>query len=170
MCGTTSRPNMTRDNVIAHKLYTPDQMERKNLIREGDFSNGEFAPDQIGAYRPFPEASNYRTEIGGLYLCGPSAYPGGGVHAACGYRARFKAIAEDLGLPSPADNDTGLLKGGSRWADIYTPEWYEEVRDAMNAGVATMKAPPGGCCRSRWRSMAMVCRPTSPKVRSATSS
>ncbi|MBI2168421.1 MAG: NAD(P)/FAD-dependent oxidoreductase [Actinobacteria bacterium] len=97
-------PNMTADNVIAHKLYTPDQMERKNLMREGDFSNGEFAPDQMGPNRPFPEASNYRTEVEGLYLCGPSAYPGGGVHAACGYNA-FKAIAEDLGLPSPIPAD-----------------------------------------------------------------
>jgi phytoene dehydrogenase-like protein len=99
-------PNMTRDNVLAHKLYTPDQMERKNLMREGDFSSGEFAPDQMGPNRPFPEASNYRTEIDGLYLCGPSAYPGGGAHAACGYNA-YKAIAEDLGLPSPVVADRG---------------------------------------------------------------
>ncbi len=95
-----SAPNMTRDNVIAHKLYTPDQMEPKVMMREGDFSHGEFVPDQLGVNRPFPEASNYLTEIDGLYLCGPSAYPGGGVHAACGYNA-YKKIAEDLGLPSP---------------------------------------------------------------------
>ncbi len=93
-------PNMTRDNIIAHKLYTPDQMERKNLMREGDFSHGEFVPDQQGANRPFPEASNYLTEIDSLYLCGSSTYPGGGVHAACGYNA-YKKIAEDFGLPSP---------------------------------------------------------------------
>src|ERR1700687_5538738 len=29
-------------------------------------------------------------------------------------------------------------------ADIYTSEWYEEVRDAMNARVATMKSLPAG--------------------------
>lgn len=29
-------------------------------------------------------------------------------------------------------------------ADIYTPEWYDEVRDAMNARVATMKELPTG--------------------------
>jgi len=29
-------------------------------------------------------------------------------------------------------------------ADIYTAEWYEEVRDAMNARVATMKDLPKG--------------------------
>ncbi|MBS1837862.1 MAG: amine oxidase, partial [Actinobacteria bacterium] len=92
-----------RDNVIAHRLYTPDQMERKNMTFEGDFSNGEFVPDQMGVNRPFPEASNYRTEIEGLYLCGPSAFPGGGVHAACGYNA-YKAMAEDLDLPSPIAN------------------------------------------------------------------
>lgn len=99
-------PNMTGDNVIAHKLYTPDQMEHKNLMREGDFSNGAFALDQLGVNRPFPEASSYRTEIGRLYLCGPSAYPGGGIHAACGYNA-YKAIAADLGLASPATSERG---------------------------------------------------------------
>ena len=93
-------PNMTRDNVIAHRLYTPDQMERKNMMMEGDFSNGEYSPDQMGVNRPFPEAANYRTEVDGLYLCGPSSFPGGGVHAACGYNA-YKAIAQDLDLPSP---------------------------------------------------------------------
>ncbi len=97
---------MTADNVMEHRLYTPDQMERKNMMMEGDFSSGEFSPDQLGANRPFPEASNYRTEIDGLYLCGPSAYPGGGVHAACGYNA-FKAIAEDLELPSPVVDTRG---------------------------------------------------------------
>ena len=29
-------------------------------------------------------------------------------------------------------------------ADIYTPEWYAEVRDAMNARIATMKELPTG--------------------------
>ncbi|MEI8239191.1 MAG: NAD(P)/FAD-dependent oxidoreductase [Actinomycetota bacterium] len=99
-------PNMTSDNVLAHRLYTPDQMERKNMMREGDFSNGEFAPDQLGANRPFPEASNFKTEIEGLYLCGPSAYPGGGAHAACGYNA-YKVIAGDHGLPSPVNSERG---------------------------------------------------------------
>lgn len=90
-------PNMTPANLIAEKIYTPDQMEKKNMMMEGDFSNGEFAPDQMGPNRPFPEASQYRTEIEGLYLCGPSAYPGGGVHAACGTNA-YKIISKDFDL------------------------------------------------------------------------
>ncbi len=99
-------PNMNRDNVIADRLYTPDQMERKNLMWEGDFSNGELSPDQSGANRPFPEGSSYRMEPDGLYLCGPSAYPGGGIHTAPGYNAA-KVILEDLGLPTPARAERG---------------------------------------------------------------
>lgn len=46
----------------------------------------------------FREGSDqYRTEVGGLYLCGASTYPGGGVHGACGHNA-FTAIVEDLAL------------------------------------------------------------------------
>ena len=91
-------PNMTRDNVLADALYTPLDMEQKNLMREGCFSNGSIAADQMGWMRPFPEASQYRTEIEGLYLCGPFTHPGGGVFAACGYNA-FKSIVSDYDLP-----------------------------------------------------------------------
>lgn len=105
-------PNMTPENVIAHKLYTPDQIERKNLMREGDWFLGEPSPDQMGTSRPFPEASNYRLEIDGLYLCGPSAWPGGGVHGACGYNAA-KAVAEDLDL------DLKLPDVDSEWGRLY---------------------------------------------------
>ncbi|KKK92134.1 hypothetical protein LCGC14_2705960, partial [marine sediment metagenome] len=90
-------PNMTTANVLADRLYTPEQMEMKNRMRLGDFSNGAFAIDQLNSARPFPEAAQYRTEIDGLYLCGASSHPGGGIHAGCGYNA-YRAIAEDHGL------------------------------------------------------------------------
>ncbi len=96
----TYAPNMNHDNVIDMKLYTPDLMERKNLMWEGDCLLGEMSTDQMGANRPFPEAADYRLTIDGLYNCGPSGYPGGGVHAAPGYNA-YKIIAQDLGLPAP---------------------------------------------------------------------
>lgn len=99
-------PNMNRDNVIADRLYTPDQMERKNYMWEGDFSNGEMSYDQMGIYRPFPEANDYRLQIEGLYNCGPSGYPGGGVHSAPGYNAA-KIVLEDLGLPTCAKEERG---------------------------------------------------------------
>ncbi len=105
-CWKDYAPNMTQANVVAEKIYTPDQMEQKNMMMEGDFSNGEFAPDQMGPNRPFPEASQYRTEIDGLYLCGPSAYPGGGVHAACGLNS-YKVISKDFDLMDAIDPKRG---------------------------------------------------------------
>ena len=99
-------PNMHHDNVLAMRLYTPEQMERKNLMWEGNFSLGALDPDQSGINRPFPEAVGGRLELEGLYLCGSSGYPGGGIHAAPGYNA-YKTIAEDLGLPSPVIEERG---------------------------------------------------------------
>jgi len=93
-------PNMTRANVIADYFYTPlDQQDEMRMV-EGDFMNGAVRPDQMGNLRPFPEASDYRTEIKNLYLCGPFMHPGGGACAGPGYCA-FKAIAEDFGLEKP---------------------------------------------------------------------
>jgi len=90
-------PNMTRDNVIDDYFYTPLDQEDEMRLMEGDFCNGAVRPDQMGYNRPFAEASQYRTEIDGLYLCGPYMHPGGGASAAVGYNA-FKIIAEDYGL------------------------------------------------------------------------
>lgn len=71
-------PNMTRDNVIADLCELPGDYERKMRFQVG--------------------ADQYRTEVSGLYLCGASTYPGGGMHGACGYNA-FQAIAQDHALP-----------------------------------------------------------------------
>ncbi len=90
-------PNMTWDNVIDHYFMTPQDQEDEMRLMEGDFANGAMRPDQLGPNRPFPEASGYKTEIDGLYLCGPYMHPGPGISAACGYNA-FKVIAEDFGL------------------------------------------------------------------------
>ncbi|MBI4768138.1 MAG: NAD(P)/FAD-dependent oxidoreductase [Deltaproteobacteria bacterium] len=90
-------PNMTRKNVLADYFYTPLDQQDEMRLMEGDFMNGAMRPDQMGANRPFPEAAHYRTEIPGLYLCGPYMYPGGGASSATGYNA-FKIIAEDFGL------------------------------------------------------------------------
>jgi phytoene dehydrogenase-like protein len=86
-------PNMTRENVIANKLYVPFDIEKKIGMPEGDFSHGRPGYIALGVPRVHP----YRTEIEGLYMCGASA-GGGGVSAAPGYNA-FKVIAQDHDLP-----------------------------------------------------------------------
>ena len=90
-------PNMTWDNVIDHYFYTPLDQQDEMRLMEGDFMNGAMKLHQIGYNKPFPEANRYRTEIKGLYLCGPYMPNGGGASSACGYCC-FKAIAEDYGL------------------------------------------------------------------------
>jgi phytoene dehydrogenase-like protein len=82
-------PNMTRENVIADKLYVPFDIEKKIGMPEGDFSHGRPGSMALGV----PRAFQYRTEIEGLYMCGASA-GGGGLSAAPGYNA-FKVIAEE---------------------------------------------------------------------------
>jgi phytoene dehydrogenase-like protein len=72
-------PNMTRENVLADAFYIPVHSDRKLLLREG--------------------AAQYRTEVDGLYVCGTSTYPGGGIHGACGFNA-YQVIAVDLNLPT----------------------------------------------------------------------
>ncbi|MFO7964378.1 MAG: NAD(P)/FAD-dependent oxidoreductase [Desulfobacterales bacterium] len=90
-------PNMTPDNIIDSYFYTPLDQEDEMRLMEGDFMNGAVKLHQTAYNRPFPEASNYRTEIKNLYLCGPYMFPGGGVSSAPGYNC-FKIIAEDFGL------------------------------------------------------------------------
>jgi phytoene dehydrogenase-like protein len=90
-------PNMTRANVIADRFTTPLDFEEECRLVEGDFCNGSVLPDQLGHNRPFPEAAQYRTEIAGLYLCGPGQHPLGAVSCGPGYNA-YKVIASDLNL------------------------------------------------------------------------
>lgn len=91
-------PNMTRDNVIGDFFYPLlDQEEEMGLA---DWMGGSIRPDQLGAFRPFPEAAAAMYHVPPLenfYMCGPCMYPGGSVSAGPGYNA-FKIIAEDFGL------------------------------------------------------------------------
>jgi phytoene dehydrogenase-like protein len=80
--------------VLARAVMAPAALEawNPNLVG-GDFSGGAMNLGQL-AFRP--TASQWRTPVKGLYLCGASTPPGGGVHGMCGYHAG-KAALHDLG-------------------------------------------------------------------------
>lgn len=85
-------PNMTEDNVVASNVFTPGQIPVTNPnMHEGCIMVGELNEDQI-----LSDHFGYRTPIDGLFMCGSSVHPGGGINGGAGYVAA-KVIHEYLG-------------------------------------------------------------------------
>jgi phytoene dehydrogenase-like protein len=90
--------NLTPKNVVARFGMTPIDIERHlPNMHGGDIQVGELSYDQILDKRPFPECSQYRTPVPGLYMCGSSTHPGGNVTGAPGFNAAG-AVCRDLGI------------------------------------------------------------------------
>ena len=81
-----------RDCVLARKVWGTAELEGwdANLVG-GDLSGGAMTAGQIVAR---PTVSGYRTGAKGVYLCGSSTGPGGGVHGMCGYGAAVMALKD----------------------------------------------------------------------------
>ena len=80
--------------VLGRSVMSPAKLERwnPNLVG-GDISGGAMSPWQM-VFRP--TRSLYRTGAKGVYLCGSSTPPGGGVHGMAGFHAAKTAL-KDLG-------------------------------------------------------------------------
>jgi phytoene dehydrogenase-like protein len=78
------------DCILARTISPPTALERwnPNLIG-GDLSGGAMSVRQL-LFRP--TASLYRTPMDGLFLCGASTPPGGGVHGMAGFHAAQAAL------------------------------------------------------------------------------
>lgn len=90
--------NLTPENIVHKFGVTPADIERHlpNMVG-GDIQVGELNENQILDKRPFPECSQYRTPVNGLYLCGSSTHPGGNITGGPGYNAAG-IICTDLGM------------------------------------------------------------------------
>jgi beta-carotene ketolase (CrtO type) len=95
-------PNMTRDNVIAERIYGPDDIEdkRPDMI-QGGYSAGSTIASQVGRFRPVPELSGYRMLLSNLYNCSSNMHSGSGIGRGSSYNC-FQAVARDLGLAEAA--------------------------------------------------------------------
>jgi phytoene dehydrogenase-like protein len=88
-------PNF-KDLILHAEVRTPWDIEREVGLTEGNIFQGELTMDQLLFNRPIPGYAQYRTPLQGLYMCGSSTHPGGGVMGAPGHNAS-RRILRDLG-------------------------------------------------------------------------
>ena len=79
-----------QDCILARSISSSSKLERwnPNLVG-GDLSGGTMSLRQL-LFRPTP--SLYRTPVAGLFFCGASTPPGGGVHGMAGFHAAQDAL------------------------------------------------------------------------------
>jgi phytoene dehydrogenase-like protein len=88
-------PNF-KDLILHAEIRTPWDIEKEVGLTEGNIFQGELTLDQLLFNRPIPGYAQYRSPVRGVYMCGSSTHPGGGVMGAPGANAA-RAVLRDLG-------------------------------------------------------------------------
>jgi len=88
-------PNF-KELILHAEIRTPWDIENEVGLTEGNIFQGELTMDQLLFNRPIPGYAQYRSPVRGLYMCGSSTHPGGGVMGAPGANAA-RAVLKDLG-------------------------------------------------------------------------
>ena len=88
-----------KDLILHMEVRTPRELENEVGLTEGNIFQGELTLDQLLFNRPIPGYAQYRGPTKGLYMCGSSNPPGGGVMAAPGANAA-REILRDLRKPN----------------------------------------------------------------------
>jgi phytoene dehydrogenase-like protein len=81
--------------ILHAEIRTPWDIENEVGLTEGNIFQGELTMDQLLFNRPVPGYAQYRSPVEGLYMCGSSTHPGGGVMGAPGENAA-REILRDL--------------------------------------------------------------------------
>ncbi len=85
-----------KDLILHAEIRTPWDIENEVGLTEGNIFQGELTFDQLLFNRPIPGYAQYRAPLRGMYMCGSSTHPGGGVMGAPGANSA-SAILRDLG-------------------------------------------------------------------------
>ena len=88
-----------KDLILHMEVRTPRELENETGLTQGNIFQGELTMDQLLFNRPIPGYAQYRGPAEGLYMCGSSNHPGGGVMAAPGANAA-REILRDLRKPN----------------------------------------------------------------------
>lgn len=82
------------ERVRHAELLAPPDIEREFRISGGHWHHAELALDQFFMLRPVPGVAQYRSPVGGLFLCGAGCHPGGGVMGIAGRNAARQVVRE----------------------------------------------------------------------------
>jgi phytoene dehydrogenase-like protein len=83
-----------RDLILHMEVRTPRELENEVGLTAGNIFQGELTMDQLLFNRPLPGFAQYRGPVKGLYLCGSTTHPGGGVMAAPGANAAREILGD----------------------------------------------------------------------------
>jgi phytoene dehydrogenase-like protein len=86
-------PNLP-DLIVHRQVLTPLDLERVFGLSEGNIFQGELSLDQLFWARPVPGWARFRTPIRGLWMCGSSVHPGGGIMGAPGRTAALEVLKD----------------------------------------------------------------------------
>jgi phytoene dehydrogenase-like protein len=86
------------DGIIDSQVLLPPDIERIINTPHGHIFHGELALEQLFFQRPAPHFADYRSPIRGLYQCGSSTHPGGGVSGIPGHNAARRILQDWKGL------------------------------------------------------------------------
>jgi len=90
---TAYAPNF-RSTIIGRMALSPLDLERKLALVGGDIFHGQLGIDQLFSARPMLGHADYRGPIKGLFMCGSSTHPGGGVTGWPGHNAAREILRD----------------------------------------------------------------------------
>jgi phytoene dehydrogenase-like protein len=94
-------------NLILHaEIRTPHEIETEVGLTAGNIFQGDLSFDQLLFNRPFPGYAQYRGPVKGMYMCGATTHPGGGVMGAPGTNSA-REILYDLKRKDITPEDFG---------------------------------------------------------------
>jgi phytoene dehydrogenase-like protein len=117
-------PNF-RDVIVDWTLLTPEDIEDRIGMTDGNIRHVDMIPQQMMSRRPLPGWTDYRTPLQGLYLCGAGTHPGGEVSGAPGHNAAH-VILDELGLseelrPGSVDLPSSFQVSSPRCMPLVSP-------------------------------------------------
>jgi phytoene dehydrogenase-like protein len=102
--------------VEGRQVITPLDLERDYGATEGHALHAEAGLDQWFAWRPLHGLGRYRMPLGGLYLCGSGAHPGGGITGGPGQIAAREVLADARHAPALGGHGRARPPDGGRAA------------------------------------------------------